>query len=91
MGERIQRWDSSSLEKLVGRILYFENPDGSFTAVIRTPDRFYFLPAEVGEAFVAGRPVEGSEVEIEKTITGYQLRLPQKTGSSGHHKPAKKT
>ena len=76
------RWDSSTLHTLAGNNLYFENPDGSFTAVIRTPDRFYFLPAEVEEAFVAGRPAEGSEVEIEKTESGYQLKLLQSQASS---------
>jgi hypothetical protein len=75
MRRRFKRWLPATEEKITGRILYFENPDGTFIAVIRSDNGYFLLPPETAHLFLAGRPPDGSLITIEKHIEGFSLHL----------------
>ena len=80
MGRFWDRWDATEGDKISGIIFYFQNRDGSYSAIVRAADHFWVLPAEAAEVFIVGRPDEGSEVEIEKVAGQFQLKiLPRST------------
>jgi len=68
---RFGKWAPSVGELITGRIIYFDNPDGSFIAVIRCKDRYWLLPREARDLFLDGRPRDGSVVTIERKADGY--------------------
>jgi hypothetical protein len=72
---KLHPWTPSNFgEKIEGRILYFEHPDGSFTAILRSERGYFLLPREAAEMFFLGRPEEACEVEVEYTTAGYRMR-----------------
>jgi hypothetical protein len=76
-------WTPSEFgEKIEGKILYFEHPDGSFTAILRNHRGYYLLPKQAAEIFFMGRPDEASEIEVEYTTAGYRMRSCQRLTSA---------
>ena len=73
MAANLPSWDGSVSEKIRGRILYFQHPDGSSVTLILSKGKYWMISKEIQqEAFFLRRPEEGRFIELECTTGGYR-------------------